>query len=302
MQTNLYRNVSGSKYLNLKKKRKLSYLKEKEIDESKIVSSFYIVLKDLNKEKDIFKKDVEEYLDECNVLFFKAKDYLIYKVNFDEKEKYIYQTDYIRKNEYGEYEINPRYIKGYTKIVNQKNEEFIIPIVSKNIIPIPLFSFIFSSSFIPVSALAGASIVAATIGGITYLNRDNAQKDISFATDSTEYDDSPVTADNDEIDSSNEDIQLNLILDQTVTDTSTIPFANYSSNIDNLRYLITKVDDENIIYDTGIISPGKVVNWKVSDYLETGSYALDIYLIPYTSDGEEGMTTRIQTNVTINVQ
>lgn len=299
------------KKTKLKKKRYLYYKPKKDVENSDTNFLYYILLDDINKEKNVFSKfDMEDCdfpKEEVNVFSFYNKDYLLYKCTFLESEKKYYETKYVKEKGNNNYEIKKRYIKGYLCLINDKNEEFLVPIVSKKIFPIIFLSLFYYFPVQAISVLAAASVLGTIIGKSIIENKSNQKSNIIFAEDSTEYDDTPIETNNidnesEAINETDGEIKLNLIIDQTVNESSEIPFSNYSTNIDNLRYLVTLTDSEDIIYDTGILKPGTEVSWKVSDYLEKGEYVFDVYLIPYTSDGEEGFCTRVQTNVNINIQ
>lgn len=279
----------SGKRIRLKGKRNLYYKKftrEEEKDgtkESIIKNSVgYVILKDLKKQKTTGDKPEKlQNVVEDELHFFDEK-YVIYKNEINGKAEPEWKTEYLKSEEDDIYKLKDSRIKGYFAVQNEGSEQTCLTtvlLVSKR--KIFLLLLIFFLLF-----LSSMCAYAFFNPGKTEIPVAESPA-IEFAEDATEYDDTPIMTEEKEQEQQNSNIELNLFVNQTLSIGDTIPFANYSTNIDNLEFQITYAGENEVIYDTGVIGPGQQVKWKVSDTLEAGKYCFDIYLLVYPADGTE---------------
>ncbi len=284
----------SGKRIRLKGKRNLYYRKfardeEKDGTKESIIKNSvgYVILKDLKKQKTTGDKPEKlQNVVEDELHFFDEK-YVIYKNEINGKAEPEWKTDYLKSDEDDIYKLKDSRIKGYFVVQNEGSESTeptepclttVLLVSKKKIVPILLIFLLLLLTTLCVKA---------------FYNPKNADVPIAespaieFAEDSTEYDDTPIMTEEKEQKQQNSNIELNLFVDQTLSIGDTIPFANYSTNIDNLEFQITYAGENEVIYDTGVIGPGQQVKWNVSDTLEAGKYCFDIYLLVYPADGTE---------------
>lgn len=259
----------------------------------------YVLLDDLKREnttQKVAKKFLDKVEDELN---FYNKRYVIYKNELNGKLETEWITGYVEQKEKDVYKLRDSYIKGYLNVQSKEvkqNEPVITTVLlvsKKKYIPL-LFIFLLM--------LLGAASVYALYSPKSEDVSIAESPMIEFAEDATEYDDTPVLMKETEQEPQNSSIDLNVFVNQSLHAGDTIPFANYSTNIDNLEFRVTHAGKEDVIYDTGIIAPGHQVKWNVSDTLGAGDYYFDIYLLVYPVDGTEASYLCFQRNFNVYIE
>lgn len=294
------------KRIRLKGKRNLYYKKftreeRRSGEREKVIknSAGYVLLDDLKKENITQKqtKDIQKKVeDELN---FYEKRYVIYKNGFNGNLDSEWITEYVTQKEEDVYELKDSYIKGYLVVQNEGGKPSepalttVLLVSKKKYIPFLLIFFLLF-----LGAVSVCAFYSPKSGDVSVAESPM----IEFAEDATEYDDTPVLMEETEQETQNSSIDLNVFVDQTLHAGDTIPFANYSTNIDNLEFKVTYAGKEDVIYDTGIIAPGQQVKWNISDTLDTGDYCFDIYLLVYPADGTEASYLCFQRNFNVSLK
>ena len=73
--------------------------------------------------------------------------------------------------------------------------------------------------------------------------------------------------------------------DAMLSKTSTVALENLPENEDFLlKYIITDIQNNRIVFETNLIPSGKCVVWTPGESLEVGTYELQFLAIPYYHD------------------
>lgn len=289
------------KKITLKNERELYYVKFTNDDEKKGIrkeiiekSIGYVILEDLKKEDTVYDQPEVVRKQAVDILMFFGKKYVLWKHGIDKSKDSDWDTEYLVTDDDGICHIKDSYIKGYFHVRNNETKtQNIVLLVSKKKFPLILLLLLLLVFF--------AMCARAFYHPEKQTGPTSQSSTIEFSEDAIDYDDRPVMTDetNDETGDGNGDIDLNVFTDQTLNAGDTIPFTNYSSNIDNLEFFVTLAGSTDVIYDTGVIAPGKQVPWDISKTLEAGEYSFDIYLSVYPEDGSEASYLCFQRNFNV---
>ena len=120
----------------------------------------------------------------------------------------------------------------------------------------------------------------------------HAQNNNEIEVNQTEYDDSHIEFGDSNNENANEEqgeILFNVYGDFAIKVGNGIPLTNPSTNTVTFVYSVID-DNNNVIYQTDHIEPGKQVSWKVSDYLDVGKTHIILNVDAY--DIETGIQCR----------
>ena len=296
-----------TKKIRLKGKRILQYVRFTKDDEESgakevIINESigYVLVDDLKKENTTQKeeKDLQENIE--NELSFCNEGYVIYKNEFSGKLEPEYITEYVKRDEHDNYKLNSSLVKGYLLVQHMdKNPDAqhiqtVLIVSKKKFFPFLLFFFL---------------LFLGTVSAYAFHNPKSADVPVAespmieFAEDATEYDDSPVMIGEPEpeVDTSNSELKFNVFVDNTIKSGDKIPFANYSSNVDNIEFYVTYAGETDVIYESGVLKPGSSVDWDVASTLGSGNYFFDIYMAVYPENGSEPSYTRCQKNFNLTL-